>query len=156
MAYHTNGKSISTYKRVFRFVSILSQMKPVHNLSRYSDSSTLILFFRICLCFANDIFPLIFYKYILYSFPIPYQGVVHSYRLFYFFVLITYTEECRLHIHYDLVSLLRTNAVRSSCALWWLTPCVVGCTCRLPNHWRKRHNVPSKRRQNFTLRHYNT
>jgi hypothetical protein len=47
MAYYTNGKSINTYRRELRFFSILSQMKLVYNLSLYSGSSILILFFHI-------------------------------------------------------------------------------------------------------------
>ena len=62
MAYYTNGKPISTHKRVLCSASILTYMKSVYNFSLYSDSSTLILFFHIRLCSANDPFLFIFLR----------------------------------------------------------------------------------------------
>jgi hypothetical protein len=62
VAYYTNGKPISTYKTVLRFVSILTQIKSVYNISLYSESAILILFFLIRLCLANVSFLFIFLR----------------------------------------------------------------------------------------------
>jgi hypothetical protein len=107
-------------------------MKLVYNLSLYSGSSILILFFHIRKMFCKWSLPFHISKNIVCNLLVPFQALVHSHNLLYFFVLKTFTEEYRLHVHYDLISLLRPELM---CSM--ITPCVVGwIRSRLLSLWR--------------------